>query len=181
MSDAMEWSQDFCLSCDNVNPTDGPYCSEACRLLDSDKSTESADSHTALYSQSYTPTRSTWTMSSPNRSSGMYLPPAVNFSALRTPAGSAGTMSLPNSPRSAANGSYFAPNSGASVSPGTRYRHSHSSSRRSLTTSSSRSSLSSISTSTSGHGLSDQTINQLRNYVNSFDHTRELKRRQTLA
>ena len=178
----MDWSQDFCLACDNANPTDGPYCSEACRLSDTDKSTELENSHTTLYSQSHTSRQSDWMATTPNRTLGLYLAPAVNFSALRTTAPPTRTVSLPSSPQSAASGSYFASTStSTNASSASRHHHSHSSSRKSLASSSSRSSLSSISTGSSSHGLSDQAIHQLRNYVNSFDHTRDVRRRLTLA
>lgn len=164
----MEWSQDFCLSCDNVNHTAGPYCSEACRLSDMDRSTE-PDMHAALYSQSYSSTTSSaWGSSQSNRNSIISLQ-SGSYS-IRSPITPAG--SHPSSPSTAA---FFA-SAQASSKPSSSRRH-HSQSKRSLASSSSRSSLASINN--AAHGLSDQTIAQLRYYTSSFDQSRDYKRRLT--
>lgn len=152
MTSQMEWSHDFCLSCDR-QMEGGTYCSQACRLADLEKA---GQQQSAQLSSSASSTSSS--------NNGFYLPPAVNFSQYKAPSTSRGFDMGPSSPGhyySTANGSYFAPPTAG---------------QRSLTPSSSRSSLSSNS-STTQSGITAQAASQLNNYVRSFDQTREQKRR----
>ncbi|KAF2200438.1 hypothetical protein GQ43DRAFT_373832 [Delitschia confertaspora ATCC 74209] len=151
----MEWSPDFCLSCDR-QITEGAYCSQACRLADLEKA-GSPDSSSNLSSSA---------SSSSSSNSRFHLPPAVNFAALKSPSSSRGFDLSSQQYYSSTNGSYFA--STASSSP--PYQ-------RSLTPSSSRTSLSSASSQPqSGTGLSQSAANQLSGYVRSFDQVRDIKR-----
>ncbi|PSN68734.1 hypothetical protein BS50DRAFT_586161 [Corynespora cassiicola Philippines] len=167
MASQMEWSYDFCLSCDRQIAEGGIYCSQACRLADLEK---------AGHADSQTPSQLSSSASSSSSSSsthGFYLPPAVNFSALKTPSTSKGfDMGGPSSPYHyypTNNGSYFAPPTATASSR-------QSSQQRSLTPSSSRSSLTSSAPHTTS-GISAQAANQLNGYVRSFDQVRDIKRR----
>ena len=151
MTSQMEWSHDFCLSCDR-QMEGGTYCSQACRLADLEKAGQQQ------------PALSSSASSTSSSNNGFYLPPAVNFSQYKGPSTSRGFDMGPSNAYhyySAANGSYVAPPTAG---------------QRSLTPSSSRSSLSSNS-STTQSGITAQAASQLNNYVRSFDQTREQKRR----
>jgi hypothetical protein len=159
MASQMEWSHDFCLSCDR-QMEGGTYCSQACRLADLEKAGTTQSSHSQLSSSA---------SSTSSSNHGFYLPPAVNFSTYQAPAKSRGFDMGPSSPNhyySTANGSYFAPSTQTTQS------------QRSLTPSSSRSSLAS-SGSQPQSGITQQAATQLNNYVRSFDQTRDMKRRYT--
>lgn len=154
MTSQMEWSHDFCLSCDR-QMEGGTYCSQACRLADLEKAGQQQSAHLSSSASS---------TSSSNH--GFYLPPAVNFSQYQASSTSRGFDMSPSSPHNyytTTNGSYFAPPTAG---------------QRSLTPSSSRSSLSSNSSTTSS-GITAQAASQLNNYMRSFDQTREQKRRYT--
>jgi len=157
----MDWSHDFCLSCDRQIAEGGTYCSQSCRLADLEKAGEQTSLHLSS------------SASSTSSNHGFYLPPAVNFSALRTSTLSRGFELAPSSPHqhyySAANASYFTQSSSSTSAT------SRQSQQRSLTPSSSRSSLQSPTQSTSG--ISQQAANQLNGYVQSFDPIRDMKRR----
>ncbi|KAJ4357972.1 uncharacterized protein N0V89_002549 [Didymosphaeria variabile] len=154
MASNMEWSPDFCLSCDRQIAEGGAYCSQACRLADLEK----AKSPSQLSSSASSTGSST---------NGFYLPPAVNFSAYKTPTPSRGfDTSYHYYPTN--NGTYFAPTASASQS-----QHQ----QRSLTPSSSRSSLASAHSQTTG--ISAQAASQLNYYARNFDQVREIKRRMT--
>jgi hypothetical protein len=154
MASNMEWSPDFCLSCDRQIAEGGAYCSQACRLADLEK----AKSPSQLSSSASSTGSST---------NGFYLPPAVNFSAYKTPAPSRGfDHSLHYYPTN--NGACFAPAASASASQ---------SQQRSLTPSSSRSSLASAHSQATG--ISAQAATQLTYYARNFDQVREIKRRMT--
>ena len=156
----LNWVPDYCLACDKQTEC-GTYCSQSCRLADLEKSSN--------WSGSASPTIPTWTSSDSNRGSGFYLSPAFNFAAYKTPQA---TPDWPASGQSASRQtSYFA------ASPTTE-----SASSRTLSPSSSRSSLNSTtSSSTSSHQntLSEQARTELRGYTNSFDSTRNWRRRMT--
>ncbi|OCK81724.1 hypothetical protein K432DRAFT_294808 [Lepidopterella palustris CBS 459.81] len=169
MATEMDWSHDFCLSCDR-QIAEGAYCSQACRLADlekagtSDPATPTNLSSSASSSSSYG-----------SSSSGFYLPPAVNFAAYKT-------TSRHDSPPTSPN-YYYATNAYFSQSASSQSRTAlglSSPPKRSLTPSSSRSSLSSVSSSQPTQGLSVQAANELRGYVSSFDQVRDLKRRLTM-
>lgn len=161
MASQMEWSHDFCLSCDRQIAEGGTYCSQACRLADLEKAGSMEQTSSQLSSSASSTSSST---------RGFYLPPAVNFSALKTPTASRGFDLGPSSPHHYANGSYFAPAVSNSSTTASRQTQ-----QRSLTPSSSRSSLQSSAQSTSG--ISVHAANQLNGYVRSFDQVRDMKRR----
>ncbi|KAF2184330.1 hypothetical protein K469DRAFT_727265 [Zopfia rhizophila CBS 207.26] len=166
MASQMGWSHDFCLSCDR-QIAEGAYCSQACRLADLEK---------AGSQEPQTPSNLSSSASSSSSSShGFYLPPAVNFSAYKTPSTSRGFDLGPSSPHhySTAHASYFGSTASSSSSAS-----GSSSSQRRVTPSSSRSSLSSAA-SQSASGISVQAANQLNGYVRSFDQVRDMKRRLT--
>ncbi|EXJ77028.1 hypothetical protein A1O3_10185 [Capronia epimyces CBS 606.96] len=93
---------DFCLSCDRQ--TNGTaFCSSACRLTQLDNNFNMAESSTSSSSLSgYTTT----TSSVPQRSplsltpTGLYLPPAYDFSLHRTSSSNSLSMSLSSRPHS---------------------------------------------------------------------------------
>jgi hypothetical protein len=162
MASQMEWSHDFCLSCDR-QIAEGAYCSQACRLADLEKA--GSMEQTSQLSSSASSTSSS--------SNGFYLAPAVNFSALKTPTRSRGFDFGPSSPQhyyATANGAYFAQPASNAAATASRQTQ-----QRSLTPSSSRSSLQSTTHSTSG--VSQQAASQLNSYVRSFDQVRDMKRR----
>ncbi|KAF2471634.1 uncharacterized protein BDR25DRAFT_21921 [Lindgomyces ingoldianus] len=172
MASQMEWSHDFCLSCDR-QIAEGAYCSQACRLADLEK---------AGTNEPTTPSNLSSSASSSSSSQGFYLPPAVNFSALKTPSTSRGFDMGPSSPHqyySTAYGSYFASTaSQPAAATATSTATARQSQQRSLTPSSSRSSLASAA-SQSTSGISLQAASQLNGYVRSFDPVRDMKRRFT--
>ncbi|KAF1970463.1 hypothetical protein BU23DRAFT_207170 [Bimuria novae-zelandiae CBS 107.79] len=156
-SSHIDWSPDYCLSCDRQTEG-GAYCSQACRLADLEK----AKSPSQLSSSA---------SSTGSSNNGFYLPPAVNFSAYKTPTPSRGfDTSYHYYPTN--NGTYFAPTASAS-----RWSQSQQQQQRSLTPSSSRSSLASSTSQTTG--ISAQAASQLTYYAQNFDQVREIKRRMT--
>lgn len=176
MSSQMEWSPDFCLSCDRQMPEGGAYCSQACRLHDLEKGT----------AEPRTPSQLSSSASSTTSSNGFYLPPAVNFSAYKASTSSRGFDMGYSSHQN-----YYPTNNGQYFVPATHSRqqqqpqspqqqhyqyYQQQQQPRSLTPSSSRSSLASTQ-SQSNSGISAHAANQLNNYVRQFDQTREIKRR----
>lgn len=159
----MEWSHEFCLSCDRQIAEGGAYCSQACRLADLEKAGTTEQSSSNLSSSA---------SSTGSNSHGFYLPPAVNFSAFKTP--SSRGFDMGHSPQhyyTTVQGSYFAPSApNASSSRQTQ--------QRSLTPSSSRSSLASAASQNTS-GISPQAAYQLNSYVRSFDQVRDMRRRYT--
>ena len=158
----LNWAPDYCLACDKQTECE-TYCSQSCRLADLEKSSN--------WSGSTSPTAVTWPSSDSNRGSGFYLSPAFNFAAYKTPQT---TPDWPASGRSATpQASYFSASSASSP-------HAPS---RTLSPSSSRSSLNSTRTTSSTSSyqtpLSEQARSELRGYTNSFDSTRNWRRRMT--
>ncbi|KAF2262258.1 hypothetical protein CC78DRAFT_606310 [Lojkania enalia] len=166
MASQMEWSYDFCLSCDR-QIQEGNYCSQACRLAEMEKAGSSESTATSQLSSSAS--------SSSSSSHGFYLPPAYNFSAAKNPSPSRGFDLGPSSPQyyATAHGNYYTP---AATSPTTTTNQPQ---QRSLTPSSSRSSLASAASQAPSSGISFQAAQQLNSYVRSFDQVRDLKRRHT--
>ena len=153
----LTWSLDYCLACDKQTQGE-TYCSQSCRLADLEAS--------STWSAPTSPATTNAASKSGNRNSGFYLSPAINFAAYK--------------PSSA---SLF-PVANQSPSPLTSYFPSHTSSQvaatKTLTPSSSTSSLSSTrSTSSQASPLSEQARSELISYTNSFDSTRNWKRRMT--
>jgi hypothetical protein len=162
MASQMEWSHEFCLSCDRQIAEGGTYCSQACRLADLEKAGTSDAQTSSNLSSSASSTSSS--------QHGFYLPPAVNFTALKTPSSSRGFDIGPSSSHyyTASNGAYYSSTQTASSS-------STGSQQRSLTPSSSRSSLASAA-SQNPSGISAQAAQQLNSYVRSFDQARDVRR-----
>lgn len=160
----LNWVPDYCLACEKQTECE-TYCSQACRLADLEKSSN--------WSGSSSPSTATWASSTSHKGSGFYLSPAFNFAAHRTP------QTTPDWPASSQSGSpqtsYFSTATSAT----------HNTPSRTLSPSSSRSSLNSTtttsSTSSKHNPLSEQARTELRGYTNSFDSTRNWKRRMTLA
>ena len=159
----LNWVPDYCLACDKQIESE-TYCSQSCRLADLEKSSN--------WSGSAWPTTPAWTSSDSNRGSGFYLSPAFNFAAYKTPQA---TPDWPASGKSASGQtSYFSASSTT-----------QNASSRTLSPSSSRSSLNSTTTTTSSsisspqNPLSEEARMELRSYTNSFDSTRNWKRRMT--
>lgn len=157
----LNWVPDYCLACDKQTECE-TYCSQSCRLADLEKSSN--------WSGSASPITPTWTSTDSNRGSGFYLSPALNFAAYKP------SQITPDWPAS-----------GQPASPQTSYFSTTSASQngatRKLSPSSSRSSLSSntstSSTSSQQNSLSEQVRIELRGYTNSFDNTRNWRRRMT--
>ncbi|KAF2677281.1 hypothetical protein K458DRAFT_409851 [Lentithecium fluviatile CBS 122367] len=166
MASQMEWSPDFCLSCDRQIAEGGAYCSQACRLAEMEK---------AGNTEPKTPSQLSSSASSANSANGFYLPPAVNFSAIKSPSPSRGFDMGHSSPYY--NGYYYPTNQPAYYAQATASNSSQQQ-PRSLTPSSSRSSLASTG-SQAAPGISAQAASQLNNYVRSFDQVREYRRRLT--
>jgi len=149
----MDWSHEFCLSCDRqISQSDhGAYCSQSCRLADLERA--SASSAPSSYAS---------TTSRTGNGSGFYLPPALNFAS--------------SSHQSAA---AYSPSSRSPTYPTTTQQGSE----RSLYSSPSRSSLSSLHSHGRSEpaALSDKVKNELREYAGSFDHIRDWKRRMTVV
>jgi len=158
----LNWAPDYCLACDKQTECE-TYCSQSCRLADLEKSSN--------WSGSTSPTTPTWTSSDSNRGSGFYLSPAFNFAAYKT---SQTTSDWPASGQSTSpQTSYFSTTSTTQNTPS-----------RTLSPSSSRSSLNSTTTTSSTSSshqnpLSEQARAELRGYTNSFDNTRNWRRRMT--
>jgi endogenous inhibitor of DNA gyrase (YacG/DUF329 family) len=150
----MEWSHDFCLSCDRqISQSDhGAYCSQSCRLADLERA--SASSTPSSYASS---------TSNNGQGSGFYLPPALNFSTISSQSSSAAT-----SPTSLHPAYSTAPQTCGG---------------RTLYSSPSRTSLSSLNNYAQPEPpiLSDKVKNELREYAGSFDHIRDWKRRMTVV
>lgn len=166
MASQMEWSHEYCLSCDTQLTEGGTYCSQACRLADLEKA-NAPTSPSNLSSSAGSATSSS--------SHGFYLPPALNFTALKTPSSSRGFDVGPATTNyystNTNTNSYFAQHASSNSTSSTS-GHSH---NRSLTPSSSRSSLASAGSQTA-QGISQQATQQLNSYVRAFDHTRDVRR-----
>lgn len=150
----MDWSHEFCLSCDRqISQSDhGAYCSQSCRLADLERA--SASSAPSSYAS---------TTSRTGNGSGFYLPPALNFA----------------SPSHHSAAAAYSPSSRSPTYP-TATRQG---SERGLYSSPSRSSLSSLHSHGRSEpaALSDKVKNELREYAGSFDHIRDWKRRMTVV
>lgn len=185
MTSETDWSHDYCLYCDKQT-LGGLYCSQACRLADLENTESAPTSPSAIYADS----EASWgfTLSaydikgfSSKQSTNFQLPPPFNFDQYRSSSSFTRLESPPLSPRAR-------DSSKERSQPKTTQDHSAVTQRsttspqskiRGLNPSASRSSLSSVSSIGSTQGLSEQAISQLQDYSNSFDHTRDWKRRVT--
>ena len=150
----MDCFHDFCLACDRES-TNGPYCSQACRLADLEKASP-PQSPTFPSSSSQT---TTTTSSGIGSGSGYVLAPAYKF-----PQRSPSTRSTSSE-------------AGRPQSSTTDSMHKTQPQQRSLTPSSSRSSLSSNMSASNGTMISEQARQELQEYYDSFAGSRTSKRR----
>jgi endogenous inhibitor of DNA gyrase (YacG/DUF329 family) len=168
----MDWSHDFCLSCDRqISQSDhGAYCSQQCRLADLERASSSSYSPTASAGASWA------TASQGTASQGFCLPPALNFSSYsaRQPTSSASSPTA-RSPISANAPTQSYPTTSSSYGGDRNSRLYSSPSRSSL------SSLQSYGQQGDPAALSDKVKNELRDYAGSFDHIRDWKRRMTVV
>lgn len=169
MAIEMDWSPDYCLSCDRQisQSGHGAYCSQSCRLAD----LERASSNSGSSSPTTAPT-SSWQNSNMGTSAGFYLPPPLNFSAMSgRQSSSAASSPVSRSPLSSTPPNHY------STSP-------YASRPSQLYTSPSRTSLSSLNSYNGQQEpavLSDKVKSELRDYASSFDHVRDWKRRMTVV
>ncbi len=150
----LTWSLDYCLACDRQT-SGGAYCSQSCRLADLETST--------TWSGPSSPT--TTSSNETQRGSGFYLSPAINFANYKIDKSTSTSTSSSSNPQPTAQISYFSAN------------YTQQPTNKSLSPSSSRSSLSSNSSELSQNQLSEHIHNELRAYTNSFDTTRNWRRR----
>ncbi|EPS44024.1 hypothetical protein H072_1993 [Dactylellina haptotyla CBS 200.50] len=151
-----EWSLDYCLTCDREAPNGAAYCSQACRLADMERASCSSSPKTAT---------SASTTGAPG---GFYLPPALNFSTLRS-------SHEPSSGSPRANSSSWLPQSQSNGRKGSAGSNLH--------PSPSRTSLSSMPSQHSPFEqsyLSEKALRELNEYANAFDQVRDNKRRMTI-
>ena len=207
----MEWTQDFCLSCDRQT-SNGAYCSQSCRLMDIERA--GSDSPTALMATapvSGTISTSTYSFAGLHAGTGFYLPPPIDFATCRSsngyPKSTISTGTAPTSPTTytLSSKSQMSHSQYPSTKAPTAYPSAYPQVRspmlspllqtsngkmncfggnvaeRNLTPSSSGMSLSSMRSVSSCQSLSDQARAQLQVYHSSFDSTRDLKRRATLG
>ena len=163
------------MACDRQTSGD-VYCSQTCRLAELESSSSASSSptspsHPSYYSKRYS-----------TSSNGFYLPPAIDFSLYRS--GTSQTRSATSSNRSSMYGS-SRPNSGYFASAMSSRGHGRAPSSPKLTPSSSQASLTSLQSTESRHASTDaisrQARHELREYTNSFDQVRDLRRRMTTA
>jgi len=166
----MDWSHDFCLSCDRQisQSGHGAYCSQSCRLADLERASSSSGSPSPSVGAS-------WAHST-GHPNGFYLPPALNFSSysVRQPHSSSPSPAS-RSPLSATAPSHQYPTGSQSYSDRKPPQLYSSPSRSSL------SSLQSYGQPQEPAALSDKVKNELRDYAGSFDHIRDWKRRMTVV
>lgn len=169
----MDWSPDYCLSCDRQisQSGHGAYCSQSCRLADLERASCRSGSSSPQAGASSSPS---WSGPNMGSGAGFYLPPPLNFSAIS----GRQTSSAASSPTT---------RSPLSSTPPLQYSSSPyaSNSTRSsgLYTSPSRTSLSSLQSINTQEPavLSDKVTKELRDYASSFDHVRDWKRRMTVV
>ena len=154
----LTWSHDYCLACDRQT-SGGAYCSQSCRLADHESSSNWADMLSSPAGPSTEHSNSTADPSSGlSHGSGFYISPSHRFEVYKQSNGAVAPAK--------AEGSQEKPTSGAPL--------------QTLSPSSSRSSLASTASSNSSHGnFTAQVHNELRAYTNSFDTTRNWRRRRT--
>ncbi|KAK6535206.1 hypothetical protein TWF694_001675 [Orbilia ellipsospora] len=155
-----EWSLDYCLTCDREAPNGAAYCSQACRLADMERASCSSSPKTAT---------STSTNGAPG---GFYLPPALNFSTLRSSHESSSGSPIRSNPSWMQSSHHHQTNNGRKGSAGSN-----------LHPSPSRTSLSSMPSQHSPFEqsyLSEKALRELNDYANAFDQVRDNKRRMTI-
>ena len=167
---AIEWTPDYCLTCDHQCPAGAAYCSQSCRLADLERasctSSNSSPKSVASYTTTTFPTN------------GFYLPPSYNFPTYIAPTSASSTSAVNSSP-SPTKGpfdSYHASTFSYSSARG------RSTSRYGLglQSSPSRSSLASIpfqNAQPESPCMSDKAAQELRDYASCFDQVRDLRRR----
>lgn len=156
----MECFGDFCLACDK--PTNGtPFCSQACRLAELDHSLSSSEPASPISTQHWSPQRSPGPVTI-----GFQLPPAIEFSSYRRE-----MVLQPLVSRAKSSTSAYQLTADKASTTSTLPSSSN------LTPSSSQTSLSSLRANhSSPGGISEQALNELRNYDSNFDQVRALRR-----
>lgn len=160
MAFEMDWSPDYCLSCDRQTTSGAPYCSQSCRLAD----LESKSSPTSPTLLDGSRSNMQFSPSPLELSSGFQLPVAYNFTLHKNAASAARAKPSPTTKTSVFS-------SATTVTAPTT--------TRGLVSSGSRTSLSSLrsSSSTESFTLSDKARSELRDYASAFDQVRNWKRR----
>lgn len=174
----LDWSPDFCLSCDRQSVSGGAYCSQSCRLADLERASGGSS---AASSPQTSPT--SWTAPA-SQGNGFYLPPPLNFPAMSGRQSSSASSSPRGSISSSSTPSAGYPSAQQPTrNPYTSASYSQNGQTSTLYSSPSRTSLSSMqSTSQQDSGyLSDKARNELRDYASSFDLVRDWKRRMTVV
>lgn len=159
---AIEWTPDYCLTCDHQCPAGAAYCSQSCRLADLERASCTSSNSSPTSATSY---------SSAGPSTGFYLPPAYNFPT-HSPTSPTSYSSLPKATYQSTNP---APYSYSSL------RSKPSRFGIGLQAAPTRSSMGSSSgfNQPESPSLSDKAAQELRDYANSFDQVRDLKRRMS--
>jgi len=157
---AIEWTPDYCLTCDHQCPAGAAYCSQSCRLADLERASCTSSNSSPTSTTSYT---------SAGPSTGFYLPPAYNFPTY--------SHTSPTSHSSLPKSTY------QSTDPAP-YGYSSMRSKPSrfgigLQAAPTRSSMGSGFNQPESPSLSDKAAQELRDYANSFDQVRDLKRRMS--
>ncbi|TKA83465.1 hypothetical protein B0A55_00558 [Friedmanniomyces simplex] len=162
----MDCFHDFCLACDKES--NGPYCSQACRMADLERASPAALPSSTSPSQAVT-ARLSWSSLSPTAGSAYVLQPAYDFTD-KTGSQSVGLEHRPQT-------SYF-------MRYPTEQASDEASPQRSLTPSSSRSSLSSTASNgtptSTGGGTSQQSRLELHDYFSSFVKAKAPQRRSSM-
>ena len=158
MTVEIEWSLDYCLTCDKQTPGEA-YCCSGCRLADLETSSCGSEPASPIVPDSSMPLPASY------NGTGLHLSPALDFSIYKTHSSDSPRLSRDRARQSANYFSTQAPDAevtrvGQILSP-----------------SSSRSSLSSDSSkSPQTCQLSAQARSELRGYSNSFDLIRNWRR-----
>lgn len=165
----LTWSLDYCLACDRQT-SGGAYCSQSCRLADLETSSTWSGTVSPTTNIAATSSSSSSSSTDTQRGSGFYLSPAINFANYKNISSPSPAMST------TATAATTQPNTTPSNYFSTNFTNPPST--KGLTPSSSISSLSSNSSSDSSqHQLSEHIHSELRAYTNSFDTTRNWRRR----
>lgn len=160
MTVEIEWSLDFCLTCDNQT-SGGAYCCQNCRLADLETSARGLEPTSPTAPDPCRPSASS------SRGASLRLSPSFDFAAHRTPKLCSSSLSARSQAKYTA--SYFSIPATAVDGP-----------NQILSPSSSRSSLSSTSGKPSqSWQVSAQARTELRGYSNSFDLIRNWRRSMT--
>jgi hypothetical protein len=144
--------QDVCLNCDRATSAGKPYCTESCKIADFQKASAPSSPTFQLSKQSPSTKQSTWSSKRDDWIS---------------------SYARPTTEERSSHNSYFMP------PPSKESRPTSQSNQRSLTPSSSRSSLSSTTSGSQSNFISQQALQELREYSNAFEQAKASRRRQS--